>query len=736
MFLVHDLIDTKGACGRLKVVWAAKDRTAIAVVDEGKPTSWPVLHDAEDLKRLALENHWIVEVGDPPHYMDDAVYLGGVVPENRGRRQAHLTARDAAWKVLGPLVRDQAIYSTETRASLVANAAGELGVTTTTVRTKLIRLFHGGLLPGALLPGYARCGAPGEPRPVKEGGKKSGPPAKRDRPNGVPVTEEMKRIFRIGFDWFEHNGGQTLAAAYWHSMRIGFFEQVEELFAKSGSSPPYEECEKLGLPRQEQFRYHWGRERKRIEALEKRMGARLFALKRRALKGDSTGEATGPGDMYQIDATVLNVYTRSRRNRRKLVWRATLYIVVDVWSRMIVGFALSLDPASWLGAMTALANAMTNKREFCAAAEMTITDEQWPCHHLPGSIVGDQAELARAGVLGLIDRHGVEVANPPAYRADWKGIVERRFGMIDGVMKPFMPGFVHVDFRERGVEDYRLATVMTLDELTRQVIRCILYYNNIHPLASYPRLPAMNEDNVPSVPRDLWNWGIANCSGIPRQPDEESVRFSLMEQDTATMWADGIHFHGCVYMCEKAEGERWRERARDKGPGNGRFGVPISFDRRTTDFIYVHDPDSPKGFQVGTLVSERRAKTSHWEIAGELQDESDIQARQKVVAAVGRIDHDGGAADEAERASAAMDETPSARSDAAEVSDIRGNTADERKHDQLEQLAAYHAPMIGDLSASPESPSSAPPASEKPFGAPANDDHARPSRRDRLNRRK
>lgn len=734
MFVVHDVIDTKEACGRLKVVWTDKVRGLVAVVDADDPKSWPALHEFEDLKRLAIDDHWILQAGEPPHYMDDAVYLGGVPPENRKRRQAHLDARDTDWKVLGPLVRDAAIFTPATRAPLVAQIAKELEVTTTTVRTKLLRLFHGGMLPGALLPAYARCGAPGEPRPVPEGGGKSGPKPdpERNRPMGVPVTVELKRIFRLGFDWFEDNGGQTLASAYWHAMRIGFHEEVEALIQRCGPRPSFEECEKLGMPRIEQFRYHWGRERKRVEAMEKRMGKRLFALRKRAIVGDSTGEATGPGDIYQIDATVLNVYTRSRRNRRKLVWRATLYIVVDVWSRMIVGFALSLDPPSWLGAMAALANAMTDKVKFCAEHGFSITKEEWPSEHLPGSVVGDQAELARAGVLGLIERHGVGVANPPAYRADWKGIVERRFGMVDGTMRPFTPGFLDVDFRERGAEDYRLKTAMTLDELHRQVIRCIRYYNNFHPLASYPRLPAMNEDEVPSVPRDLWSWGVANCSGIPRQPEEDSVRFSLLEQETATVWRDGIHFHGCVYMCEKAERERWRERARDQR----RFSVPISFDRRTADFIYVHDPDSPKGFQVAKLVSDRRAGTSHWEIEDELREESDIQARQMVVAGVGKIDHDQGAAGEAERAEAAMADTPPAPSNAAEVSDIRGNTADERDHDRLEQVAAYHAPMIGDLAASPASPSSASPASERPLGAPANDDHARPSVRDRLNRRK
>ena len=734
MFVVHDVIDTKSAYGRLRVVWTNRIQATVAVVDADDPKSWPELHVVEDLKRLALENHWVFEAGAPPLYVDDAVYLAGIAPENRHKRQAHLTARDADWEVLGPLIRDAGMFVSATRAGLVADAARSLGVTTTTVRTKLLRLFHGGMVPGALLPGYAKCGAPGEPRPVGPGGAKSGPKPdpKRARPKGVPITGELRRLFRIGFDWFEDNDGQTHAAAYWHAMRVGFHADVEQLIAKFGPRPPFEECEKVGMPRLEQFRYHWSRERKRVEAMRKRMGKRLFALRKRAIERDSTGEATGPGDMYQIDATVLNVYTRSRRNRRKLVWRATLYVVVDVWSRLIVGFALSLDPPSWLGAMAALANAMTDKVAFCAEHGVSITPDQWPSRHLPGSIVGDKAEMARAGVLGLIERHGVGIANPPSYRADWKGIVERRFGMIDEAMRPFTPGFVHVDFRERGAEDYRLKTVMTLDELHRQVIRSILYYNNFHPLASYPRLPAMNEEHVPSVPNDLWTWGVGSCSGIPRQPDEESVRFSLLERETATVCRDGIHFHGCIYICQKAIDDDWREKARDQG----RFAWPISFDRRTTDFIYVHDPDSPKGFQVAQLVSDRRAKTSHWEIEDELRDESDIQARQTVVAGIGKVDHDHGAADEAGRAEAAMAETPPAASNAAEVSNIRGNTANEREHDRLEQLADYHRPMIGDLDRSPPRLPSALPVSKQAAGGPANDDHARPSMRDRMNRRK
>lgn len=60
-------------------------------------------------------------------------------------------------------------------------------------------------------------------------------------------------------------------------------------------------------------------------------------MKRRPLLGNPTAESLGPCSRFQIDATVLDVYVRSRRARRPIVGRPTLYVVIDVFSRLIVG---------------------------------------------------------------------------------------------------------------------------------------------------------------------------------------------------------------------------------------------------------------------------------------------------------------------------------------------------------------------------------------------------------------
>ena len=74
---------------------------------------------------------------------------------------------------------------------------------------------------------------------------------------------------------------------------------------------------------------------------------------------------TGPGDRFQIDATSADIYLVSRFNRHRIVGRPTIYVVVDVFSGMIVGLYVGFEYPSWLGAMMALVNAATDKVDWC-----------------------------------------------------------------------------------------------------------------------------------------------------------------------------------------------------------------------------------------------------------------------------------------------------------------------------------------------------------------------------------
>jgi len=58
--------------------------------------------------------------------------------------------------------------------------------------------------------------------------------------------------------------------------------------------------------------------------------------------GSSSTDAIGPGSVFQIDATVADVYLVSRFNRTHIIGRPVLYIVQDCFSKLIVGLYVGL----------------------------------------------------------------------------------------------------------------------------------------------------------------------------------------------------------------------------------------------------------------------------------------------------------------------------------------------------------------------------------------------------------
>jgi hypothetical protein len=256
-----------------------------------------------------------------------------------------------------------------------------------------------------------------------------------------------------------------------------------------------------------------------------------------------------------------------------------------------------------------------------------IDAEDWPCHHLPAMLLGDRGEIEGRMIETLINNFNVTVESAAAYRADWKGIVEQRFRLIPAKFKPYVPGYIDVDYRARGGKDYRLDAVLDLDQFTRIVIECVLYYNNHHEIKRYDKDIDLVADNIPTVPIHLWNWGIANRSGSLRQYPEELVRFSLLPVEEATVTLNGIRLRGIFYTCQRALEERWFDKARQRG----NWKVKVSFDPRNLDELYLHDPVTPMQFQVCQLTERSRAhrQTSVWELGQSQETEKQISAKRQ-----------------------------------------------------------------------------------------------------------
>jgi hypothetical protein len=162
-------------------------------------------------------------------------------------------------------------------------------------------------------------------------------------------------------------------------------------------------------------------------------------------------------------------------------------------------------------------------------------------------------------------------------------MVERTFGLLNTYTKPFLPGRIDGDLKERGERDYRLGSKLTIREFTKIVIRTILYHNNYHVLDNYNRDELQISDNVKPIPLELWNWGIQNYSGLLRTLPEEVVKLNLMPSDYATVTGKGIKFKGVYYASKETMKDGWYEKARNFGA----YKIKVAYDLRKMDYIYI-----------------------------------------------------------------------------------------------------------------------------------------------------
>ena len=685
MFERHDEIEAEGdRLLRIRVLAVGPGGAWLVILETSNPASWPCHIEAAEAACLVRSGTWRVSRGKPP-----------IHPLNHELTEAARVRRDANYDLILPIISDDwALFDRLRRANLVTERVRETKKARTTIDDLLRKYLHGGMCRSALTPTFRNCGAPGVSSVVVPGGPKRGPKPPEGAPPGVAITPEMRRFFCQGIDLsYAREKRHDLTSAYHLCIRRFFMREEKDVETGAWRHVLLAPYDKFGLPTERQFRY-WVTKDIEIETLtRKRLSPRVWEMRRRPLLGHPTAQAIGPGSIYQIDATVLDTYVLSRRVRRLIVGRPTLYVVIDVFSRMIVGIYIGLESPSWVAAMMALANAVSDKVEYCRSIGIDIEPSDWPAYHVPGTVEGDRGEMISSGIESVLRQFNMRVANKAPYRADWKGVVEVRFKLLQATFGPYVPGQVQQDFRERGAHDYRLDAALDINDLQKIVVTAVLLHNNGTRLEDYVRHPSLTEDEVPSIPLELWSWGIANMSGVPRQPPLDRFRFALMPAAEASVTPFGINFGGRLYVCDKAIEKGWFTRARDR-----RFKVPISHDPRLTDFILVHDKDSPSGYQVARLTprSENRVGLTLAEAAVIDEEEHRIQANQRAREEVARAD----AVATIERIAASgqskTDLVPDSRSALARVSGIREARAAEKASDRVVEAKAFRQGLLPD----------------------------------------
>lgn len=606
--------------------------------------------------------------------------------------EPHRRRRDEAWELIAPLVADgnpEIMLSRKHRGRLVAEIATRSGRSKSEIYGFLQRYWKGGGSKNALLPNYDHCGGQGKRRLATSpsGGPKRGSPKKysnaTNEGEGINITAEIEQRFKRGVKQFYETTERISLSQAFQRILEAFFHRGFAIIngAPTPILPPANE-----LPTERQFRY-WYEHAYRDVRREKiaRHGQREYLLRHREVLGDSTQMAFGPGSLYQIDATPADIYLVSSLDRTRIIGRPVIYVCVDVFSRMITGLCVTLEGPSWVSAMLALDNVVSDKVAFCAEYGITIREEDWPCHHLPEGLLADRGEFEGYQADHLVNALDIRVSNTPPYRADWKGIIERHFRIANERVIHFTPGAV-IYPHTRGGADYRLDASLTLDEFRRLLICHALDHNQNQYMAWYRKDEWQVADGVECYPLELWNWGLRNRAGHLRTLPRDIVRSHLLLRRKVMVTYRGLHLgRGIYYTCDLAQREGWFARARERGA----WKAEVAYDPRAIGTVYLCLDSNRRLEPCRLLDTSRTFRGRDWHevmdhFAREKQSAEAARGRRQQTQAALRAQQD-------QIVSAAMEKTEAARTIAGHQSKrsrtegIRENRQEEQQQERRQQ---------------------------------------------------
>jgi hypothetical protein len=571
MLLRNDLLHyTHPSPRTVRILWIAPGQTHAYVFDVAARSAEVEMIQLSAVQADIRAGHASVLPADP--------YLMVVSQELLPAK--HLQLRARAWEIIEGLVaQEPAIYEARLRGQMIAQATAQHEVSHPTIYRYLRRYWQRGQTPNALLPDYNNSGGRGKVR-LSSVGVKRGRPRKNgaDAGPGLNADEEIRRTFRVATARY--------AAANAKFSRLGAYQQMlGDFFVErridhdsgrilGGPASLMKEVPTFG-----QFNYWLDHDDDRPPEVARRAAALVPAAQQATPQPLApTALPHGrPGAGFYLDAVRAEVQLVSRADRHQTTGRPLIYVVTDAFSHMVCGIYIGMGEVQWSQAMLALAHCGADKQRYSHQFGRHIEAEQWPCRHLPEALFTHASLTLGWNGDTLLNNFNLRSVAADSGPDEWRTVLEKRFRLL----APSLEG-----------SPCRLDGVLDIEQFTRIVIDCVLYYNSRQQLAG-----------VNATPRQLWDWGREHRGGGLKIYPEHLIRCSLMPVTQASVTSDGIALFDSLYTCARAVGERWFERARLRGS----WQIKVAYDPANLDMVYLLDPAAPLQFHACHLADASAA---------------------------------------------------------------------------------------------------------------------------------
>jgi len=273
------------------------------------------------------------------------------------------------------------------------------------------------------------------------------------------------------------------------------------------------------------------------ERLRKR-GQKEKAKNKFTPKPNSFPNVDFPLSVIQIDHTPVDLIIVDNQYR-KPIGRPYLTLAMDVYSRMITGYYLSLDAPSVTSVAMCIARSILPKERLLL--DNNVKGE-WAVFGYPNKIhVDNGADFRSLDLSKSCEAHGIALEFRPVGRPEFGGHIERVIGTF---MKEVhgLSGTTFSNTKEKDTYQSEAEAVMTLDEFETWLINYIVnvYHKRVH-------------STLGMSPVQKWRLGIwgdkdhIGC-GHPQLPvDEQTLLLDFLPSEKRTIQHNGVTIDGLRY---------------------------------------------------------------------------------------------------------------------------------------------------------------------------------------------
>lgn len=513
------------------------------------PDKKPTKYKIEDISQQIVDGHIAkggIQLEAYQNLPEELLY------DKDGKPYPSTIERNRRFEIVTDLLalEDELFYPTH-GLGLVAKVVKKHCTTQSNAQRYLNAFFRGGRNKNALISNRGRHSSASKSGTKKVGRKRAS--AKEHGINGKAVTEQDKiYIRRTAKKYYLPNNNKSVERCYRHCKEDFYYEEKYQL---PDGTFEYVFKHPNEIISEWQFR-DWlpivlGMSRQQIQAL--RRGHSEHKTNYAGRTGDSAPNAVGPGHVWQLDSTPVDIELVAPYDRRVIIKVTTLYVIRDVYTRSICGIHLGIGPASWAEARLALFHAIRKKVDYARECGLKIEEDDWVECGSPLFLLVDNEEFQNKISESVTAHMGIYVLYARAYEGDDKGLVESSFHMIHAMARnEKIPGFKYKNLKGRNRDLPQKTACLTPHELKKILIIYAIRHNCFTWKDNYPIEQEAMFQGIKPVCRDYWKWGEHNRGYFLGEHSEREAYLNLLEVGVLTVHRTHLHLqgHGINYCCD------------------------------------------------------------------------------------------------------------------------------------------------------------------------------------------